>query len=196
MPVTVSYPGLYIEELPSSVHTINAAPTSITVFVGYVHPFQGECAAKGDLGEWGKPIRIFNFEDYRRIFGDLYRNEYLGDSKVGYAVQQFFLNGGSDAYVVGLRPKFYGPNANDVAAVVGAAAPLSGIVFTARELTDQRKKIRITIQNVVKRVVDDDTADVMITYGSQVETYRGVPAASFGARLAKSRLVGVAPEGA
>ena len=31
MPVQTSYPGIYIEELPSSAHTITAAPTSITV---------------------------------------------------------------------------------------------------------------------------------------------------------------------
>ena len=40
MPVTPSYPGLYIEELPLSAHSISAAPTSITVIVGYTHPFK------------------------------------------------------------------------------------------------------------------------------------------------------------
>ena len=40
MPITPTYPGIYIEELPSSTHTITAAPTSITVFVGYTHPFK------------------------------------------------------------------------------------------------------------------------------------------------------------
>ena len=40
MPVTPTYPGLYIEELPSDAHTIEPAPTSITVFVGYTHPFK------------------------------------------------------------------------------------------------------------------------------------------------------------
>src|SRR5437016_4792839 len=28
MPITPTYPGIYIEELPSSAHTITAAPTS------------------------------------------------------------------------------------------------------------------------------------------------------------------------
>jgi uncharacterized protein len=40
MPVTPTYPGIYIQELPSSARTITAAPTSITVFVGYTHPFK------------------------------------------------------------------------------------------------------------------------------------------------------------
>jgi len=50
MPVTPTYPGLYIEELPSSAHTITPAPTSIAAFVGYTHPFKGLCAtATGGL---------------------------------------------------------------------------------------------------------------------------------------------------
>ena len=40
MPITPTYPGVYIEELPSSSHTILAAPTSITAFVGYTHPLK------------------------------------------------------------------------------------------------------------------------------------------------------------
>src|SRR6478672_9816636 len=104
MPVAVSYPGLYVEELPSSAHTITAAPTSITVFVGYVHPFQGECAA-GD--HWGEAIRIFSISEFDRWFGGLYNNRVLGKSEVAYAVNQFFLNGGSDAYVVGLQPMYH-----------------------------------------------------------------------------------------
>ena len=34
MPVQVSYPGVYIEEIPSGVHTIIGVPTSITAFIG------------------------------------------------------------------------------------------------------------------------------------------------------------------
>ena len=40
MPITPTYPGVYIEELPSTSHTILAAPTSITAFVGYTHPLK------------------------------------------------------------------------------------------------------------------------------------------------------------
>ena len=32
MAITPTYPGIYIQELPSGAHTIVAAPTSITVF--------------------------------------------------------------------------------------------------------------------------------------------------------------------
>jgi uncharacterized protein len=84
MPVTLTYPGVYVEELPSGVRTITGVSTSITAFVGYT--------AEGPVD---KAVRIFNFGDYERAFGGLNR-----DSEIGYAVQQFFLNGGSDAYVV------------------------------------------------------------------------------------------------
>src|SRR4051812_23416445 len=84
MPVTLTYPGVYIEELPSGVRTISGVATSITAFVGYT--------AEGQVN---KAVRIFNFGDYERAFGGLNR-----DSEISYAVQQFFLNGGSDAYVV------------------------------------------------------------------------------------------------
>src|SRR3954468_1033352 len=129
MPVTTSYPGLYIEELPSAAHSITPAPTSITVFVGYTHPFVGQCAERGD---WGKATQIFSFEDYKRLFGGAYRSRIPSD--VADAVYQFFLNGGSNAYVVALQPKFHtGAGVQDVQR---AADHLAGITFTAKQLTD------------------------------------------------------------
>jgi phage tail sheath protein FI len=86
MPVTPSYPGVYIEEIPSGVRTITGVATSITAFVGL--------AFKGPTNE---PVRIQNFGDFERVFGGL-----TFDSTMSYAVQQFFLNGGSDAIVVRL----------------------------------------------------------------------------------------------
>lgn len=84
MPVTPTYPGVYIEEIPSGVRTITGVATSITAFVGYT--------ARGPVND---AVRIFNMGDYERNFGGLHQ-----DSLTSYAVQQFFLNGGSDAYVV------------------------------------------------------------------------------------------------
>src|ERR1043165_3681285 len=101
MPVTPTFPGIYIEEIQSNAHTITAAPTSITVFVGYTHPF------KTKAENFRKPVRIFSFTDYEREFGGFFGStafdaqaNLFGD--VAQAVNQFFLNGGSDAYVVGL----------------------------------------------------------------------------------------------
>src|SRR5688572_4000713 len=97
MPVAVSYPGLYLEELPSSARSIVAAPTSIAVFVGYTHPFKTKA--------FGQPVRIFAFSDFERDFGGVYLSGVI-DASVAHAINQFFLNGGSDAYVVGLKPQY------------------------------------------------------------------------------------------
>jgi len=177
MPVHTSYPGLYIEELPNLVRTITGAPTSIAVFVGYVHPFQGECADPEDPNKplWGKPIRIFSFNDYVRVFGPLFRSSPIGPSRVGYAVDQFFQNGGTEAYVVGLRPGYFDANGNLVSRVAGATGTLSQITFTSRHITDDDSKLTVTILNLSKTVVENDTADIVITFGSlPPEYHRGV----------------------
>lgn len=86
MPAHVTYPGVYIEEIPSGVHTITGVATSITAFVGR--------AARGPRD---KAVTINSFGDFERIFGGLWRK-----SKLGYAVRDFYLNGGSQAIVVRL----------------------------------------------------------------------------------------------
>lgn len=84
MPVTPTYPGVYIEEVPSGVRTIVGVATSITAFVG--------SATRGPTND---PTRIANFGDFQRTFGDVSVN-----SMMSYAVAQFFLNGGNDAIIV------------------------------------------------------------------------------------------------
>jgi phage tail sheath protein FI len=109
MPVALSYPGVYIEEVPSGVHTITGVATSITAFVGR--------ALRGPVDE---PVRIFSFAEYERVFGGLW-----ADSTMSFAVNQYFQNGGADAVIVRIHN----------GAVTGnAAVPLSGggtATFTA-----------------------------------------------------------------
>ena len=85
MPVQTTYPGVYIEELPSGVHTIAGVSTSVTAFVG--------AASRGPADN---PVRIFSFSDYLRTFGPPLDEV----SPMGHAVQQFFINGGSEAVIV------------------------------------------------------------------------------------------------
>ena len=84
MATNVSYPGVYIEEVPSGVRTIAGVPTSVAAFVGYT--------ARGPVNT---PVQIFSFADFERQFGGLDR-----DSDLSYAVSHFFLNGGGAAWVV------------------------------------------------------------------------------------------------
>jgi phage tail sheath protein FI len=86
MPIHPTYPGVYIEEIPSGVHTITGVATSITAFLGQ--------ALRGPIN---KAVHILSLKDYERSFGGL-----SVDSDMSYAVSQFFLNGGSEAYVVRL----------------------------------------------------------------------------------------------
>jgi phage tail sheath protein FI len=84
MPVALSYPGVYIEEIPSGVRTITGVATSIAAFAGW--------AAKGPTD--GATL-VLSWADFERTFGGLYNQSLLG-----YAVNQFFANGGQKAYIV------------------------------------------------------------------------------------------------
>ncbi len=84
MPVQLTYPGVYIEEVPSSSHTISGVSTSITALIG-----------RAKRGPVNKPVRVQSAGEFERIFGGLWR-----ESTMSYAVQHYFLNGGGDAIVV------------------------------------------------------------------------------------------------
>jgi uncharacterized protein len=86
MPVAPTYPGVYIEEVPSGVRTITGVATSITAFVGRT--------LRGPADE---PYIINNYADFERVFGGLWTG-----STLGYAVRDFYLNGGSQAIIIRL----------------------------------------------------------------------------------------------
>lgn len=114
MPVQVSYPGVYIEELPSGVRPLVGVPTSIAAFVGYT-----------PRGLDHRATRIDSWGDFERAFGGL-----AADSLVSYAVKQYYDNGGGAAYVVRV------PKSDAVAAVIAledevAAGADTACTFTA-----------------------------------------------------------------
>ena len=84
MPVQVSYPGVYVQEEPSGVQTITGVSTSIALFVGMAQ-----------RGPMDRATNLLSFTAYERTFGS--------DTTVSETtdqVRQFFLNGGSQAYVI------------------------------------------------------------------------------------------------
>jgi uncharacterized protein len=185
MPVTPTYPGLYLEELPSNARTVTPSPTSVTAFVGYTHPFKTNPQHFANR----EAVEIFSFSEYEREFGGLYRSNVI-DSYVAYAVNEFFLNGGSVAYVVGLEPRYHaGGTTSAVAApsvtVTGSGG--GGIVFTGREPADA-VPIRVAIDNIAGA-----TADITITYGNRIETFRGVSTASTDPRFLET-VIGTAAD--
>src|SRR6476661_8350995 len=111
MPSSFSYPGVYIEEVSNPGHPIEGVPTSIAAFVGW--------ARKGPLH---KPTRIGSFADYKRIFGGLWRF-----SAMSYAVQHFFLNGGSDALIVRVASRRSRNSSDATEAINGEARKKTGL---------------------------------------------------------------------
>lgn len=87
--VQVSYPGVYIQEVPSGVRTIAAVSTSVTAFIG--RTFTGPVTT---------PTLLLSFADFERAFGTLEQNAGVGD--MAQQVKQFFLNGGQQAWVTRL----------------------------------------------------------------------------------------------
>lgn len=86
MPPALSYPGVYVEEIPSGVRTITGVPTSIAAFIG-----------RAKMGPVNEAKTINSFGDFERIFGGLWI-----ESQLGFAVRDFFLNGGAQAVIVRL----------------------------------------------------------------------------------------------
>jgi phage tail sheath protein FI len=107
MSITPTYPGVYIQELTSPVHTIAAVATSITAFVGYTAQ-----------GVDNRAQEIFSWGDFENLYGGLASN-----SELSYAVSQFFQNNGTQAYVVRTPATSLGAS--------GANVVFDGIEFTA-----------------------------------------------------------------
>src|SRR5277367_3825770 len=84
MPVQPTYPGVYVQELPSGVHTIVGVSTSIALFIGR--------AIQGPVNE---PELCLSYSDYVRVF-----SADTSFSDMALQVQQFFLNGGSECYAL------------------------------------------------------------------------------------------------
>lgn len=80
----LTYPGVYVEEVPSGVRPIAAASTSIAAFIGV--------AERGSVGE---SVKVFNFTEYQNRYGG-----FLPGSFLSHAVYQFFNNGGTQCYIV------------------------------------------------------------------------------------------------
>jgi uncharacterized protein len=153
---TLSYPGVYIQEIPSGVRTITGVATSITAFIGW--------ASKGptDMAQ-----RIFSWQDFERYFGGLDSRSYLG-----YAVSSFFANGGTDAYVIRLVKTDDATAANNA---VAAAVTIDGkLTLTARspgawgnyyrigikQRADDATKFRLQVLSFVKTTDADGLGTV------------------------------------
>lgn len=133
MPVTPTYPGVYIEELSSGVRTITGVPTSVTAFVGP--------ALRGPVDE---AYRITSWADFDRVFGGLWR-----PSLMSYAVYHYYQNGGAEAVIVRVahRPE-EGEAAEDtpVAATITLPAGTDSVVLETLSTGDWGNKLRARVE--------------------------------------------------
>jgi phage tail sheath protein FI len=138
MPVTPTYPGVYIEEIPSGVRTITGVATSITAFVG-----------RAQRGPTDDPKVINSFGDYERFFGGLWL-----DSTMSYAVRDFFINGGGQAVIV----RLYNAETGDTAKPSNAEFDCNGLPIISLYPGRWGNFLRV-------RVDHDVSAETAIRYG-------------------------------
>lgn len=84
MPPETVFPGVYIEELLSGSRAIAGVPTSVAAFIGATR-----------RGPVNRAVEVRSFSEFQRRFGKL-----SAALETGYAVHQYFLNGGRKAWVV------------------------------------------------------------------------------------------------
>lgn len=95
------HPGVYIEHVPSGALSIEAASTSVTAFIGLVD--------RGNpVNDKGDPVFISSVGQYDAAFGPLgggpggIKNKGSSVDAFGHAVNAYFTNGGTKAYIVPL----------------------------------------------------------------------------------------------
>jgi phage tail sheath protein FI len=131
MPVTPTFPGVYIEEVPSGVRTITGVATSITAFIG-----------RAERGKVDDPVTINSFGDFERLFGGL-----SADSMMSYALRDFYLNGGSQALIVRIHN---GATAATLALPTGAASPNNVLTLEAASVGSWGGKLKASVNHKTK----------------------------------------------
>ncbi|MFC9424409.1 phage tail sheath family protein [Streptomyces sp. NPDC056987] len=155
MPSHMGYPGVYIEELPSSVRTIASVTTSVTAFVGHTR--------RGPLHQ---PVRVTSFADFERRFGGL-----TSRSAVGHAVHQFFGNGGTVAVIVRVAKAGTGKEACVTLNSTEGKSECPVLEVHAKEPGGWGSRLRVA--------VDHDTPTPDRTFNLQVLDARGGARESF-----------------
>jgi len=132
MPVTPTYPGVYVEEIPSGVRTITGVSTSVAAFIDFFK-----------RGPLNKAIQLFSMGDFGREFGGLDAN-----SEASYAIQQFFLNGGTEAWAVRVASGTPATLAKAAAVLAATAGGAAALTVTALSEGAWGNNLRATVDSV------------------------------------------------
>lgn len=88
-------PGVYVEEFDSAGQPLSGVSTSTAGFIGLAERGPAE----------GLPVLVTSMNDFKRNYGGYLSASQFGDSRfLAYAVEQFFVNGGSRAYIMRVAP--------------------------------------------------------------------------------------------
>ena len=89
-------PGVYVEEFESGGKPMEGVGTSTAGFVGL--------AKRGPVE--GLPQLVTSFADFKRTYGDYLAENEFGDYRyLAYAVESFFVNGGTRAFIMRVAPQ-------------------------------------------------------------------------------------------
>lgn len=125
-------PGVYVEEFDSGAAPLEGASTSTAGFIGL--------AQRGEIE--GLPQLVTSVADFHRIFGGYLSENAFGEYRfLAYAVEHFFLNGGSRAYVMRVAPSDALPAHNEAA----SNAEASVLRITAKNPGAWGNQIRIAV---------------------------------------------------
>ncbi|MEO8845424.1 MAG: phage tail sheath C-terminal domain-containing protein [Kofleriaceae bacterium] len=125
----LTYPGVYVTEIPSSVRPIATVSTSIAAFVDSFA-----------MGQTDTAIQIFGMADFERIFGGV-----VATSSASYQIAQFFLNGGPSAWVVRVAP---GGIAASV--TVNDSTTHAALIATASSAGTWGNSVRLSVEPVIQ----------------------------------------------
>jgi phage tail sheath protein FI len=141
MPSALTYPGVYIEEIPSGVYTITGVATSITAFIGR--------ALRGPVNE---PTRVQSFAEFTRVFGGLWKDDKMSYT-MPYAVRDFFQHGGTDALIV----RVFNGDESGSTATLTLATNSGNLVLEAASPGSWGMNLRTTVDHETK-----DTSDTKL----------------------------------
>ena len=159
-------PGVYVEEVPSANKPIEGVGTAVAAFVGL---------APG--GPVNTPMRISNWTQFAKIFGDTQNREngpFMEGSYLAHSVYGFFQNGGNLCWVVRVgseegipAPRAALPAATDKSVEAAQVLALDGI--------EDPIKVDLSEESSGDEGKNGDaTYKLVITAGSEVEEHAGL----------------------
>jgi phage tail sheath protein FI len=162
MPVALTYPGVYVEEIPSGVRTITGVATSITAFIG-----------RAMRGPTNTPVTINSYADFERIFGGLWTQ-----SSLGYAVKDFYMNGGSQAIIVRLFHPFFPSDQARTDALAGAQAAADAATTEAADAAADAASVAAEARRIETETVNPSGKTAADAVADAAEAAAAAPGAT------------------